>query len=506
MAAAAGGSEGLGPDAPVIPARARLSADGRTAILEPVGFIAPESDHAVIVSHRIASVRGPPVADHAGRRRPTVGRFRTGRRSAVGPAARWVGPPPGSVPTNLRWVEVHFFEPVSGDIVLLQDGIPVQAVPALAPPRYRLAEPNLSPPIGPDEPGRLGIELREPLRPGARLTLDLSAVIDAEGRVVAPIPDHRLVSACADHLPPSLDPTGVQLDPTDLELGLRGAVSEPGTLEAELSLLAGEPPCRGLPFEPAALLVRGGPGHCAAIDPCLPANCPAPDSCEPAVGSCPAALRVNPLCPARRWAVRVRAVDWAGNTGDWTERQEVSTLPPTPRPVLTEVLAKAAPPDVRGEYVEVLNLGSAPANLTGWRLRKRRAGQGTEACTLAPMVGGPIEPGGFALLVGGSWDDRYALPAGTALYRCGAGALLGGIANDRSPALALETPEEITASSLGWLELAPRCFGTTSLERLEPRGADARANLLCAAEGSGSPGACNSVSLPRACEVIPPEG
>lgn len=169
---------------------------------------------------------------------------------------------------------------------------------------------------------------------------------------------------------------------------------------------------------------------------------------------------------------------------------------PPPRPVLTEVLADAATPEAAGEYVELLNAGEAPLDLAGLKLVKRTA-TSSATCTIARAEGGPVPVGGYAVVGGGAWDGRYGLPAGTARYACGASALLGGIANDRGPAIRLLGPDGAVLTSLGWAEDAPVCAGA-AVERIDPLGPDASDNLDCA-EGEGTPGECNSLTAPADC-------
>jgi len=163
---------------------------------------------------------------------------------------------------------------------------------------------------------------------------------------------------------------------------------------------------------------------------------------------------------------------------------------PPAAPVLTEVRVDAETPEAGGEYAEIANLGEGRMDLRGHRLAKRTASGALAACTLSLMAGGPVETGGHALAVGGAWDGRHELPEGTALYGCGASALLGGIANDRPAELLLFSPWEEPLSTLGAGGVAPIC---ATLERIHPLGADEPWNLECA-EGDGTPGACNSVT------------
>jgi hypothetical protein len=198
--------------------------------------------------------------------------------------------------------------------------------------------------------------------------------------------------------------------------------------------------------------------------------------------------------------MRLSAEDLAGHRGEPGAWIEVASLPPRPAPVLTEALADADAPEAGGEYVEVANLGTGEADLTGYSLAKRTSSGGYSRCQLTSSAGGAVPPGGHALLVGGSYDGRYPLLAGTAVYRCGATALAGGLANDRPVALALEDPLGQLVSTIGISEAAPRC-SQGSLERVHPAGPDAAANLAC--PEVRTPGACNRSTPPEECPGRP---
>ncbi|WP_242392324.1 lamin tail domain-containing protein [Anaeromyxobacter oryzisoli] len=164
---------------------------------------------------------------------------------------------------------------------------------------------------------------------------------------------------------------------------------------------------------------------------------------------------------------------------------ETGAIPgPPPRPAVTEVRADAATPEAGGEYVELANLGDGLLDLAGFRLAKRTATGALSSCAIvAPAE--LVAPGAVALVVGGAYDHRYALPAGIVLATCGGSALLGGLANDRPPEVLLLDPGGATVSSLGAGGIAPIC--QAAVARLDPAGPDAAENLVCA-EGEGSPG------------------
>lgn len=155
---------------------------------------------------------------------------------------------------------------------------------------------------------------------------------------------------------------------------------------------------------------------------------------------------------------------------------------PPPAPVLTEVRADAVTPEAGGEYVEIANLGDGPLDLGGHRLAKRTATGALSSCAIVPPPGAVVAPGGVVLVAGGAYDGRYPVPRGVPVASCGATALLGGIANDRAPELLLADPAGAIIATLG-ARGAPVCAG--ALERIDPAGPDAPANLACT---DGTPG------------------
>lgn len=126
--------------------------------------------------------------------------------------------------------------------------------------------------------------------------------------------------------------------------------------------------------------------------------------------------------------------------------QTAAAAGPAARPVIGQVRVDADAPEAGGEYLVLVNRGEGGLDLFGHRLEKRAAGGGTSACELGE---GDVPPGGLALLVGGAYDQRYALPDGTVVARCGGSTLLGGLANDRMPVLRLLDPAGAELSSAG---------------------------------------------------------
>lgn len=205
---------------------------------------------------------------------------------------------------------------------------------------------------------------------------------------------------------------------------------------------------------------------------------------------------LRPRAPLRGWtgyaivlSSRVRAADGRPMLDpDGRRRTFVASFGtgapegPPPTPALTEVLADAATPEAGGEYVEVANLGASPLDIGGFRLAKRTASGALVSCEVTPPPGAVLAPGAVALVAGGAYDGRYALPAGVPVMTCGATALLGGIANDRAPDLVLSDPGGHVLATFG-AGGGPVC--PAAAEKIDPAGADEPGNIACT---DGSPG------------------
>jgi hypothetical protein len=457
---------GIGPDAPVVPVRIALADGGRRAEVAPDAPLEPGSGYVVVVGTGVRSASGRSVLDPTGRKRVLAATFRTGPMpDRTGPVPRWEVPPHGPVPPNLAEVRVAFSEAVTGALAV--PGAP--GAPAAA------------------GSAELVLRLLGPLPPGV-LAPTLDGVQDGAGNRPAPL-EPLAVSPCRDDVPPAVQESSVRILASDTSVAIAADLDEVGRLGLEIAAAPGAESCGDVPPPPSTRVAWGAPVPCAGWDPCG------------AAARCPASAVASGLCPERRHRVRVRAVDLAGQEatpGPWTE---VATAVAVARPVLTEVLADAAAPEAGGEYVEVANLGSGDADLAGWRLAKRSASGAVARCTVEPL-GGALPAGGHGLLVSGSWDGRYRLPPGVPLFRCGAGTLAGGIANDRPPEVALEAPDGTVASGLGWAAPSVRCAGR-SVERVHPAGPDAAGNVACAPAAPGTPGACNASTPPDQCPRRP---
>ena len=186
-----------------------------------------------------------------------------------------------------------------------------------------------------------------------------------------------------------------------------------------------------------ALQVGTCPGPFCGVDEGF-AAC-APDPCTPpAEPGCAISLRVDGLLKSTPYALQLLVEDDEGHLVRGSVEQ-VMTTGALPRLAISEVMASPPLPVPRsdGEYVEILNAGTTPADLSGAALE----GIDGIARPLAPDATGAVVllPGARALAVGASFDaSRYALPAGVPVLRASTQRLLGrGLSNDSPPLVAL---------------------------------------------------------------------
>ena len=454
VATAAASATGIGPGGAVVRGRVTLTEGDTVAQWTPEAPLEPMSAYAIVVGTGIRTVSGRAVLDPTGRKRAFATTFRTAvMPDRAPPVARWIAPPHGPVPTNLKEIRVGFSEAVTGSLsVKTVSGTP------------RALSPEI-----------LSLALGGPL-PAGLLAPVLDDVRDGAGNRPPPL-SGIAVAACRDDRPPALDPASVRILPADTSLSVAAESSEPTRLGVEVAVERLGEACGALPDAPGSLVAWGDFAACPGWDPCG------------APSRCLAGASVAGLCPGQRVKVRLLAEDLAGNAAPPGAWLPAATGSPSARVVVTEVLADAATPQAGGEYVEIANLGSGAADLTGWKLAKKSASGAVTRCTLAP-VAGVLPAGAHGLVVGGSWDGRYALPADAPLFHCGATSLAGGLADERSPSVALESPTGSVVSGFGWSAPSVRCTGR-STERIHPGGEDATANFACARAAPGTPGACN---------------
>ena len=211
----------------------------------------------------------------------------------------------------------------------------------------------------------------------------------------------------------------------------------------------------------------------------------APDPCEQTPDArCNVSLRVDGLQAGNLYPVQLLVEDDEGHLARGPV-QQVVTSGALPRLVLAEVMASPPGPTPRsdGEYVEILNAGSFPVDVSSAGLA---GADGVARAVLASADGGVVlGPGGRALAVGASFDEmRYAIPRGVPILRAATQRLLGrGLADDPPPLIALlATDSEGTLAEVDRFPGGgPRCPQGSSIE------AHPDAGWACGDAG-GSPG------------------
>jgi hypothetical protein len=211
----------------------------------------------------------------------------------------------------------------------------------------------------------------------------------------------------------------------------------------------------------------------------------APDPCAPPVdGACAVSLRVEGLQTSTLYPVQFVVEDDEGHLLRGGA-QPVMTTGALPRLVISEVMASPPPPIPRsdGEYVEILNAGAAPVDLTLVAL------QGIDGIVrpVAPGATSPVvlNPAARALAVGASFDPaRYVIPPDVPVLRASTQRLLGrGLSDDSPPLISL-----LAADADGTLAEVDRYPGgepkCSAGESIEAALGDA---WVCGAYG-GSPG------------------
>ncbi|MEI7706617.1 MAG: Ig-like domain-containing protein, partial [Deltaproteobacteria bacterium] len=274
VATAAGSDTGIPPGAAIVPARVVLDVGGLAAAVTPETPLLPLAGYAIVVGTGIRSVSGKAVLDPTGRKRAFATTFRTGPMpDRVPPAARWIAPPHGPVPQNLKEIRVGFSEPVTGTLKVNS----VAGTPrAVAADILALAlEGTL--PIGPLAPA-------------------LDAVHDAGGNRPPELPAIA-VSACRDVSAPVIDPASFRVATTDTTLTVTAEWSELSRVAIEVAAEQSGEACGTVPEPPATLVGWGDFVPCPGSDPCG------------AVTRCPVTATATGLCPGRRVRVRLLAED-----------------------------------------------------------------------------------------------------------------------------------------------------------------------------------------------------
>ncbi len=447
----------------VIPARATLGDQALSLTLTPTSPLAP-GFYALLASPRLKSA--------AGQRMQGGGAEFIYSVASSAAAPRLVDPPAGSfAPSNLLFVRVSFSVGSPGGVLSLVGAaglVAASAAPALP------GEAVLS--ICPEAPCSV-------LLPGQTYSLEL------DGKPVEQASFTTL--DCARTASPVA--LSAALEPRDDSALLHLSLDSPARVVVQVSPIADTADAGTLVLGPAS--AGNAPNDCSVAG-CIAnvtsfASC-APRSCTAPSAPCALDIELADLSSSSSYIASVWLEDDEGNTGALSP-MPFATLGLLPVAIIDEVMASPPLPVPRdeGEYVEIHNGGSGAIDLS---LLGLQGPDGVVRPLLAATPPSPpiLEPGGYALAVGASFDaSRYLLPPGVPVLRASTQRLLAhGLTDESPPAMTLVaqaadggTPIPLSSFPGG----AFNCPVGVSLERAAIDSADAADSFNCGAVG-GSPG------------------
>ena len=206
-------------------------------------------------------------------------------------------------------------------------------------------------------------------------------------------------------------------------------------------------------------------------------------------------VEVLSLAPLLTYEFVVRAED---NSGGIALARGTFATAPLPRVALNEVMAnppQAAGAEPRGEYVELVNWGEEPLDLSGWSIAVDGGeSEGGRSCALpSPLI---LQPGAYALIVGSDFDGSvYGIDVATVVARMSTTQLCGSLLNRRAQPLGLtESSGRVVSEVPSHADLVPSDDGR-SVERVAPNAPDVSASFCFSRKDRGpSPGRANPVA------------
>ena len=170
---------------------------------------------------------------------------------------------------------------------------------------------------------------------------------------------------------------------------------------------------------------------------------------------------------------------------EYSFNEQVRTLAPVERVIITEVLANPLGAEPQQEWVELFNDGLAPVVLAGWQLE--------DGGGITPLPAETLQVGEYALVVREDYNSQFGLdvpPAsGTPLLLV---AQLGqrGLSNSGEPLIVRDPSGEI--ASFVPVVLKPKAG--VSIARRFPYGSDEPSSFAYHHEPGASPGEVNDIT------------
>ena len=340
--------------------------------------------------------------------------------------------------------------------------------------------------VTPADGGTLAITLCVVGEDCAALRADASYALEFDG---AAIPDAGFAAApCKQSAAPALLSSAAAV--RDDSMILEAVLDAPALAQLDVAALPSGQPAGDDDALLASLCAQGSCASAQSFTSCVRDACATADSADGGSSDpCAVTLQVGGLAAQTSYLFRVVATD-AERHAVTAPALRFDTLAALPHVQLSEVMSWPPAPSPRspGQYIELVNSGGAPVDLSALALR----GADGKPRSLSDRSGTPIvlAPQGRALAVGGSFDpSRYpALPPEVPVLRATTQRLLGRGLREKSPAgfdlvLLQDGGNPILLDTFpGGVDCPDGC----SLERLPPDPSGA-AVFVCGAVG-GSPG------------------
>lgn len=312
--------------------------------------------------------------------------------------------------------------------------------------------------------------------PGYRYALRVTS--DAQDQRLIPVDTASLptlqAGQCSDAQPPRAEPVSTRILDRTVRFTLRADEPLTGTLRVAPASTFDQ--ICGTPVSPECLQIPLRVGTCAA------------DACAPAAGACAHYATATSLDIPQSYRFSLDATDALGQAID-TQQGQVDLVSGGHALLIDEILVDSSSnPESEGEFIEIVNGGSAVTNLCRFQIGKARSADSLRPlCEEGPVWLGPQER---ALIVGqnfcatatASCTPTLDVPSATLLVRLSTQTLLGGLSNSTPSPLYLVDDVGEVQSSAPALAVCPE---DQAQQRVEPYAPDDSPFFSCVPPSPG---------------------
>jgi hypothetical protein len=442
-----------------VPIPVDVDVDGDRLFIRPELNLLAQGAYTLLVSSEVSDKAGNPLVDNLGLKSAFRYDFDTDEGA---PAVSSTDLGNGLVAPNRRRLTITFNQAVSNvgeSTVSFSPAVPIEAV--------LLDEARVNATVVIADSGGC-----ERLSPSTTYTLRVGAGVVADsGQTLEPFEATFDTGAACD-LVPHVILDGPEAIAGDVSATVRYATSKASTTAVRFGVVGGPLDCLG-----GTCPIRGA------------------DVRQPVAGSAPLAFEhavvVTGLVVDERYVAVVSAEDDVGGTVSASVEFITEALPTV---AVNEVMADPIGTENAGEYIELANFGDVDLDLSGHRVLVT----GNSTCTATLATPTIIPPGGFLLVVGGSFlAETYNLGGDVLLARsssaniCGSGLLNAGVQ------VVVVEPSGRPVSSMN-KHITPSEGRST--ERVSPTASDVASSFCLSRRDVGpTPGRQNGV-LAQGCE------